>query len=330
MEHIEEIQFMMTEAFIAVLSSSKKNRLKCMELIIDILPTPRLTFIPSILGEIILSTKEVNEKTRHLAYHLLVRIGHKMKEENGAATSHGNDIVPIEDASITQFFKMILAGLAGTTPRMVGATILAMARILYEFHQEADPSCLKDIIQSMLFLLQSRNCEIAKAAMGFLKVAICCLSVEALTPHLQNMIGLLLEWSDEHRHHFKKKIRTVLEQLIRKFGYETIEKLIPIEHQKLLTNIKKTKIRIEKKKKQGQQENTTLNSSFSHQTINSKEQTEDPDDNDDDSDDSDDSLSQSPMTYASLTHEKVSRKKQRNFSLFMEKIDNDPFNLLES
>ena len=39
--------------------------------------------------------------------------------------------------SVTDYFLLVLAGLAGS-PRMVAATIMALARLVYEFHGEEE------------------------------------------------------------------------------------------------------------------------------------------------------------------------------------------------
>ena len=44
------------------------------------LPSDQLHFIPSLLPEAVLATKEVNEKARNTAFDLLVNIGKKMEE----------------------------------------------------------------------------------------------------------------------------------------------------------------------------------------------------------------------------------------------------------
>ena len=59
---------------------SKRDRLASIAQILPFLPKSDLHFIPSILSEVVISAKEVNEKARTQAFDLLVLIGEKMKE----------------------------------------------------------------------------------------------------------------------------------------------------------------------------------------------------------------------------------------------------------
>ena len=247
--HLQEIQNLIVDNLLHVASSSKRARLRCMELVIDLLPmSSTLAFVASILSEVIVSTKELNEKTRYCAYNLLVTIGNKMKQNELDSHSDDRKMTTCDDASVTQFFEMILAGLAGATPYMVSGTILAMTRILYEFRGELESSCVDETVQNMFLLLQSRNREIIKAVVGFVKVFVCSSSKQSLENHLTEMIRSLFIALQEHGHHFKEKIRRILKLLIRKFDHQTIEQLAPTEHQKFLLNIKRrTRRAIEKK-----------------------------------------------------------------------------------
>lgn len=66
-------------------------------------------------------------------------------------------------------FNMVLAGLIGATPHMISASIMALARLLYEFSphlQIAAPQLLPVILS----LFKSKAREIIKSALGFVKV----------------------------------------------------------------------------------------------------------------------------------------------------------------
>ena len=69
-----------------------------------------------VLPEVILSVKEVKEKTRSLAVSLLVDIGHSYDHK-----------------SIGDYFNLIIAGLAGSA-HMISATIMSLTRLIYAFH----------------------------------------------------------------------------------------------------------------------------------------------------------------------------------------------------
>ena len=73
-------------------------------------------FLCRIIPEVILSVKEVKEKTRSLAITILVDIGHCYDHK-----------------SIEEYFKLIIAGLAGSA-HMISATIVSLTQLVYVFH----------------------------------------------------------------------------------------------------------------------------------------------------------------------------------------------------
>ena len=66
-------------------------------------------------------------------------------------------------------FSMVLGGLVAATPHMVAATVMALARLLYEF---AGPLEYKvdDLLPAVLALLRTKSREVVKAVLGFVKV----------------------------------------------------------------------------------------------------------------------------------------------------------------
>ena len=80
----------------------------------------RAEFLCRIIPEVILSVKEVKEKTRSLAMTILVDIGHSYDQH-----------------SINEYLKLILAGLAGSA-HMISATVVSLTRLVYVFHGNHD------------------------------------------------------------------------------------------------------------------------------------------------------------------------------------------------
>jgi ribosomal RNA-processing protein 12 len=104
--------------------------------IVEFLPSEDLHFIPSVLSEVVISTKEVNEKARTAAFDLLVSMGEKMKQGGTVMNSkvaHMPSDTPDARATLDEYITMISAGLAGNTPHMISASITALTRILYQF-----------------------------------------------------------------------------------------------------------------------------------------------------------------------------------------------------
>lgn len=100
--------------------------------------------------------------------------------------------------------------------------------------------------------LQSKNREIVKSALGFVKVAIVALPHDAITPHLQALVPALLGWVHDHKNHFKQKTVHIFERMIRKFGYDDIYRFAGEgDEKKVLVGIRRKKERAKKKKAAG-------------------------------------------------------------------------------
>lgn len=113
--------------------------------IIEYLPQSDLHFLLSILSEVVISAKEVNEKAREAAYDLLVAMGEKMAEGGTVVQCKVPNMpsdAPSVEASLEEYFTMVSAGLAGSTSRMISASITAITRILFEFHSRISPETI--------------------------------------------------------------------------------------------------------------------------------------------------------------------------------------------
>ncbi len=64
---------------------------------------------------------------------------------------------------------MVMAGLVGTTPHMISASVMALARLLYEFAGRLD-SVVPALLPAVLGLLRTKSREVVKAVLGFVKV----------------------------------------------------------------------------------------------------------------------------------------------------------------
>jgi ribosomal RNA-processing protein 12 len=69
-----------------------------------------------------------------------------------------------------------------------------------------------------------------------------------MSSHLGEIIKGLLSWSEESKEHFRLKVKVLFERFIRKFSFEKVQSLVPPEHQKLISSIRKQKERAIKKK----------------------------------------------------------------------------------
>lgn len=226
------------------------SRLQALEGILNILPGEHLELIPAVLPEVILATKSTNEKAREIAYDILVLMGQKMQEYEGQPVKNSiNDKeMPDSNASLKEFFVMCSAGLAGGSPHMISATVTALSRIFYEFHSKLPPEFSDEMISTIQLFLTSKSREIIKPALGFAKVACLALPEDYVKPRIKGLLTTVFTMNHEQSGHFRSKIKLFVERLIRKFGLEYVGSCVPEEDRRLITNIRKTKARNERKK----------------------------------------------------------------------------------
>jgi ribosomal RNA-processing protein 12 len=104
------------------------------------------------------------------------------------------------------------------------------------------------MVSTMDLFLTSNNREIVRSVLGFVKVSVISLPIEIILPRLKTLIPNLMVWSHEHKAHFRAKVKHILERMIRRFGYETVERNTPDDDKKLIVNIRKSKDRRKRKK----------------------------------------------------------------------------------
>jgi len=106
-----------------------------------------------------------------------------------------------------------------------------------------------EILTTLLVFLSSANREIVKSILGFIKLAIHTLPVDLVRPHLKDLVPALLNWSHDHKNHFKVKVRHIFERMLRRFTWEEVYSCAGEEEAaKVLINIKKRKDRAKRKK----------------------------------------------------------------------------------
>eukprot|EP01100_Stratorugosa_tubuloviscum_P010785 TRINITY_DN469_c0_g1_i6.p1 TRINITY_DN469_c0_g1~~TRINITY_DN469_c0_g1_i6.p1 ORF type:complete len:1145 (-),score=498.18 TRINITY_DN469_c0_g1_i6:22-3396(-) len=192
-----------------------------------------------IVAEVILCTKEKNNKARKEAYNTLIEMAEKLRQNPLVE----NQPINVLDLGIKEFFLMVLAGLAGKTPFMISASTLALSRLLFEFQKYLDAETLIQLIDAVTVLLKSPNREIVTSILGFCKVVIVSINRDILESVLQTLVSRLVVWANEAKNQFRTKIRILFERLVRKFGFDKIATFLPPSESKLMAYIKKEKQR---------------------------------------------------------------------------------------
>ena len=253
-ERNTELQSLLLSTASSATPPCRHDRLSAIATVVTHLSTSDLHFIPSILSEVVISAKEVNEKARTAAFDLLVLMATKMSAGGSIAQSkipHMDSSAPDVAASLEEYFTMVSAGLVGSTPHMVSASVTALTRILYDFHVNLSQATVEDMLETISLFLTSASREIVRSVLGFVKVAIISLPTSIVQPRLSTLLPGLMSWSREHKAQFRAKIKHILERAIRRFGYAEIEKWTPEGDRKFLANIRKAKDRAKRKKSEG-------------------------------------------------------------------------------
>lgn len=247
---ITDLQKVLLESAETATAPTRRDRLEAVACLVDFLDGDDLSFIPSVLSEVVMGAKEVNERARTAAFDLLVSMGDKMKAGGTVVNSRIPGMpadAPSVNATLEEYFTMVSAGLAGSTPHMVSASITALTRILFRYKDELNSRLIEEMVTTMDLFLTSKNREIVRSVLGFIKVCIISLDRGMMAKKLPTLIPNLMVWSHEHKAHFRAKVKHMIERAIRRFGYDQVEKYVPEEDKKLVINIRKTRDRKKRK-----------------------------------------------------------------------------------
>eukprot|EP01116_Phalansterium_solitarium_P021664 TRINITY_DN6825_c0_g1_i2.p1 TRINITY_DN6825_c0_g1~~TRINITY_DN6825_c0_g1_i2.p1 ORF type:complete len:1290 (+),score=619.19 TRINITY_DN6825_c0_g1_i2:80-3871(+) len=240
-KRLEDLKEVLIDTLANCSSAAKKSRLRCLKQVVLRLHQDQLSELPTLLGDVILCTKEPNAKTRDAAYSVLIEMGNRMAD------------------SVGEFFRMVVAGLAGTTPHMISATIVAISRLVFEFKAQLEPSFLHQLMEPMLTLMGSGNREIIKSAFGFIKLTVTSLPAEFVEKHLEALVAAVSGMPKEIKFHFRMAIRLLFQKLIRHYGHDRIHALVPEEDHKLINHIRREEARAKKKKHGGDKDKSDAN-----------------------------------------------------------------------
>ncbi|KAJ6014041.1 hypothetical protein N7540_008632 [Penicillium herquei] len=259
-ERSSELQALMLATTDKTPASGRRDRMLAIHELITHLPTSDLHFIPAIMSEVVLGCKESNEKARTAAFDLLIHLSRRATddERNPAGTvirnslvSHMPDDSPDAPATIEEFFTMVSAGLAGSSPHMVAASVTALSRLFFDFHTKLRPEVVTDLVQTVELFLTSNNREIVRSVLGFVKVAVVVLPDDSLRPRLATLVPNLMAWNKEHKGRLRSKVKGIIDRLVRRFGAPLMESLVGEADRKLVVNIRKQRERNKRKKKEG-------------------------------------------------------------------------------
>ncbi|KAM4599996.1 RRP12-like protein [Fundulus diaphanus] len=236
LSNLETLKVVLLDTLKNASSPAKRPRLKCLIHIVKRLNEEHKGFITALLPEVIICTKEVSVGARKNAYSLLVEIG------SAFVRFCGNK----KDA-MEEYLALVYAGLTGSVT-MITCTVLALTRLVFEYKDSIEVSSMEQLLHNICLLLSSRTREVVKAALGFIKVILFIMDPKALGSHVTVMMEGIGNIKDDVRRHFRTKLKNVFTKFIRKFGFELVKSMLPAEHHKVLTNIRKAEARNKRRK----------------------------------------------------------------------------------
>ncbi|XP_022120685.2 RRP12-like protein [Pieris rapae] len=241
-ESYKKIKKLLMTSLNKVADSSKAPRLRCIEHFIS-LSAPNLSadskLLKSAIAEAVICTKDINSKCRQCAFNLISTIGNVLKTRDGGMTA---------------YIEMLEAGLSAPLPRVIGATIRALASALFNLSEDMGLTIVQELLEKMAAQMLNTNREIVAAAMSFLKVYTKVIPKDVIAGSLPLIFRTLSCMNEDCKRHSRVEIGYFLSRMTRKFGAETVEKLIPKEDEVMLRrlrNIRKIDNR-KKRMKEGQ------------------------------------------------------------------------------
>eukprot|EP01133_Synstelium_polycarpum_P004379 gene4379-5123_t len=218
----------------------------------------RTKFIPSVLPEIILCSREMNIRTRETANDLVLEMGNIMclvaakltLPKRGEALE--DTVREAQREAVKDYIHMMAAGLASITPQMVAATVIAISRVVHHFRRLVTEELAKPMVNAIIVLMASPHRDVVKAVMGFTRIILACFREESdiVEPHLDVLLGGLAKWAEADKNFFRTMIQILLERLIKRFTYERIHSMVPESFKKVLVHLKRRKDRAERKREE--------------------------------------------------------------------------------
>ncbi|XP_023218874.1 RRP12-like protein [Centruroides sculpturatus] len=230
--HICELKELLISSLSSSSPSSKAPRLRCLRNLVCQLDKDNIEFVKIIIPEAVFCIKENSEKVREAAYNLIVEIGNYFLQWHSENPSEGIKI----------YIEVLLAGLAGN-PHFVGATVLCLGRVIFEFKDKIPSDLIHLIIENAEVLLTSSSREIIQSALSFIKSLFGALEVTDLAQHVEIFVkNIIKAISKDGQRQLRFKAREILTRFIRKFGFDMISKYVPESHKKYINNIYKVEV----------------------------------------------------------------------------------------
>ncbi|KAJ3688013.1 hypothetical protein LUZ61_017177 [Rhynchospora tenuis] len=224
LSRVDEIMLLLHNVKSSTDNTAIMNRLACYHhLLVHMLKVNEDTMNNKaflILNEIILALKSKKE-SRSLAYDVLLAISSSLKSNT--------------QSDLQRLFTMVMGYLSGPSSHITSGAISALSLLIYN---DAE-FCLgvPNLIPSVLVLLQNKSNEVIKAALGFVKVLVSTLQTDKLIKLQGEILKGILPWSAVSKFHFRSKVGIIIEILIRKCGFGSVDMAVPKKYKAFVKTI---------------------------------------------------------------------------------------------
>ncbi|XP_072934195.1 RRP12-like protein [Epargyreus clarus] len=237
LDNHKKIKKLLISSLNKVADSSKAARLRCIEHLIN--STQNLNaeskLLKSAVAESVVCTKDINSKCRQCAFNVINTVGNVLKTSEGGMQA---------------FIDMLLTGLSAPLPRITSATLRALASVLFNLSEDMGLQTVQGLLETVAQEMLKNNREIVAAALSFLKVYTKVLPTDVLAGSLPLIFKTLSSMSDDCKRHSRLEIGYFLSRMIRKYGADTVEKLIPREDEVMLRRLRNIRKMDNRKKRQ--------------------------------------------------------------------------------
>ena len=264
-----DIVTLMRESLFDVSASARKARLRCLEALVgamDPLASVDREVMASMVGEVMLCTKDANTKARAAAFTLLLTLVYALAQVPATVGALGQEVgggvagaatgSDAEDddaprtglsgsALVTTALPLVTAGLASQLGPMVAATVHCISRIMFEFAALPEMSAaLPALLTSVLALVPAATPEVMRAIITLAKVAVVAFPPATVAPIIPGILrGVMALPSDTLRTKTRSAVKLLVLKLHRKFGGDAIAPHIPEADAPLLKGIVKAAAR---------------------------------------------------------------------------------------
>ncbi|KAJ1525453.1 hypothetical protein ONE63_010264 [Megalurothrips usitatus] len=248
-EHLQDVQNLLMKSLSTSATSSRGARLRCLIHLIRQLPASKASILKDIVPEAVLCVKDINERCRQAAFALLRELGlamfrwHEQEENDGDA-----DMAEQEHTVIKDFLALLLAGLAGS-PQLTSATLLALADVTHHFKAKFPEDLLQLLVDNVCLLTTSPSREVTGSALSFLKQFVYSFPIATVGPFVPAIMKAIIGMAEDCKKHFRKITQYMLDRMMRRYGSDTIERLVPSSDEvmkKRVKNLRKIRARKER------------------------------------------------------------------------------------